>query len=125
LIQNYVANMIFIAEPPQADSNIRVKRVAPTIFSALIGLRAFATGSNGHMVIAAESFRHVPRRKVRNSDVLKSPPDRGKWDLATLVRMRSSTRLDEISKSGNQYNDPGWRLVENSGRRVKFLRLKI
>ena len=95
---------------------------------AVIGLglvqhNAFAWGSAGHMVIAAEGFRQLsPELKAQVIEVLKGHPEFADWkkayhpnpnlDLATYLVMRSSNWPDEIRNSGDLYDHPNWHFVD-------------
>src|ERR1700678_811293 len=101
-----------------------MKRIGLTIFlaitsSALVHQSAFAWGSAGHMVIAAEAFRQLqPELKAQTIEVLKAHPDYSKWtnayrpspniDLGMYIMMRCSTWPDEIRRSGSSYDHPNW-----------------
>ena len=94
-----------VASAPNSGWNRAVKRFLHTILivaSVLFQHKAFAWGSAGHMVIAAEAYRELsPELKAQVFDVLKAHPDFAKWshdyhpnanfDLPAYVFMRSSS----------------------------------
>ncbi|HEX3797840.1 MAG TPA: S1/P1 nuclease [Verrucomicrobiae bacterium] len=90
---------------------------------SLSPLPAFAWGSAGHMMIAAEAYRNLsPELKAQVFEVLKSHPDFAKWtnayhpnanvELAAYVFMRSSTWPDEIRRDGSKYDHPDWHFMD-------------
>ena len=107
--------------------NRAVKRFLHTILIVvalvLFQHKAFAWGSAGHMVIAAEAYRELtPEQKAQVFDVLKAHPDFAKWsndyhpnpnfDLPAYVFMRSSSWPDEIRRSGSPYDHPNWHFID-------------
>jgi hypothetical protein len=94
-----------------------------TCAAILLPRYAFAWGSAGHEVIAAEAFRQLPPEfKAEAIEVLKAHPDYAQWeasyhpnatvDLYAYIFMRSSTWPDEIRNSGSLYDHPHWHFID-------------
>ena len=117
----------FIAERTVSARSIQMRRCIFTV-CAVIGLglvqhNAFAWGSAGHMVIAAEGFRQLsPELKAQVIEVLKGHPEFADWkkayhpnpnlNLATYIFMRASNWPDEIRNSDDIYDHPNWHFVD-------------
>ncbi len=107
-----------------------------TIALAIAGLtgfqiNAFAWGSSGHFLIAAEAYRQLsPELKAQVYEVLKAHPDYARWtnayhpnpviDVAAYVFMRSSTWPDEIRRSESLYDHPSWHFIDYPLRPPSF-----
>jgi len=116
-------------------SNDCVQKIA-SIALAIAGLagfqiNAFAWGSGGHFLIAAEGYRQLsPELKAQVYEVLKAHPDYARWtnayhpnpvlDVAAYCFMRSSAWPDEIRRSESRYDHPGWHFIDYPLRPPSF-----
>jgi hypothetical protein len=84
---------------------------------------AFAWGSAGHELIAAEAYRELsPELKAEVAAVLQAHPAYAQWkaayhsnavlDVYAYVFIRSSTWPDEIRRSGSPYDHPEWHFID-------------
>lgn len=92
----------------------------------------FAWSGAGHMVIAAEAWRELPRAvKTKVTAVLQSHPDYEKWkpsfagearglDLPEFIFVRASTWPDEIHRRQKQYDHPHWHYIDYPLRGPSF-----
>lgn len=83
-------------------------------------LPAQAWSRNGHMIIAAMTYRALPDAlKAEYTALLRQHPDYEKWaalhaelrvdiDLGEFLFMRASVWPDEIRRKGNAYDHPTW-----------------
>jgi hypothetical protein len=92
----------------------------------------WAWSGGGHMVIAAEAYRELPRGvKAKVNELLTSHPAYDRWragfepgspnlDLPLFVFMKASTWPDEIRRKGADYDHPHWHYVDYPLRPPKF-----
>jgi len=116
-------------------SNVRVKKIASIALAAfgfaVFQTNAFAWGSSGHFLVAAEAYQQLsPELKAQVYEILKAHPDYARWtnayhpnpvlDVSAYVFMRSSAWPDEIRRSDSQYDHPSWHFIDYPLRPSSF-----
>lgn len=101
----------------------RTKIILAVVLLTAVSRMAQAWSGPGHMLIAAEAYRHLSAESQnRVTKLLMAHPDFPKWEkdfsqtsnleLPIYIFMRASTWPDEIRRKGNEFDHPQWHFID-------------